>query len=356
MIPWLILFVALLFAYMTRGILLPFIAGFAIAYLADPLADRLESWGVGRGIAASLIIAGFFLLVIGGVLAIWPLLQAQLFGLARSLPAAIDSVRERFDLLMLTLSTELGVDLEQQARGALASALEQALMGVQAVASRTFAGGLAVFNFLTLLLITPMVAFYLLRDYDRIVERVDSLFPKAHAPFIRRTFQEIDRALSGFVRGQLSVMAVMAVLYAAGWTAIGLDYGLILGLVAGLLGIIPFIGMVFAAALALAVGFGQWGPDVIQLGLVASVWISVQILESSVLTPRLLGREVGLHPVWVLFAVFAGGEVAGFVGVLVAVPAAAVIAVLLRTSLARYRDMEGDESDAIAAAGISGRE
>ncbi len=356
MVPWLILFGALLFAYITRGILLPFIAGFALAYLADPLADRLESWGIGRGIATGLIIAGFFLLVVGGMLAIWPLLQAQLIGLVKSLPAAIDGVRERLDLLMLSLSAELGADLEQQARGVLSSALEQGLKGIQAVANRAFAGGLAFFNFLTLLLITPMVAFYLLRDYDRIIERANALLPRAHAPLIRKTFNDIDRVLSGFVRGQLCVMAVMAVLYAVGWTAIGLDYGLILGLVAGLLGIIPFIGMVFAAALALAVGYGQWGPDMVNLGLVASVWIFVQILESSVLTPRLLGREVGLHPVWVLFAVFAGGEVAGFVGVLVAVPAAAVIAVLLRTSLAHYRDGEIDESGVSESVSVSSQE
>lgn len=341
LIPWLLLGAALLFAYLTRGILLPFIAGFALAYLADPLADKLEDWGFGRGIAAGLIIVFFFLLVVGGTLAVWPLLQAQLIGLIKSLPAVIDAARGRIDLLLADLSRELGGELGREARGVLSSALEQGLGAAQKVLSRAFAGGLAIFNFLTLLLITPMVAFYLLRDYDRIVARVDGLLPQAHAPLIRETLKDIDKVLSGFVRGQLSVMAVMAVLYAAGWTAIGLDYGLILGLVAGLLGIIPFIGMVFAAIIALAVGFGQWGADWINLGLVAGVWIVVQVLESSVLTPRLLGREVGLHPVWVLFAVFAGGEIAGFVGVLVAVPAAAVIAVLVRASFARYRKGNG---------------
>lgn len=337
LVPWAILAISLLFAYLTRGILLPFLAGFAIAYLLDPLTDRLERLGLGRGFASGLLIAFGFWFFVCTMIGFWPLLQSQLIGLVKILPSVIEAARDRGAALLATLSSEFGQDIGAEAEGLLASAVERGLMTLHALGTRVFTGGLAIFNILTLLLITPMVAFYLLRDYDTIIAKANALLPPDYALFLRANFREIDRVLSGFVRGQLSVMGVMAVLYAIGWSAIGLDYSLLLGLLAGLLGIIPFIGMIFAALIALAVGFGQWGPDYLQLGLVASVWLIVQILEGSVLTPRLLGKSVGLHPVWVLFAVFAGGEVAGFVGVLIAVPAAAVIAVLVRSSYSHYR-------------------
>ncbi|GAB4571790.1 MAG: AI-2E family transporter [Rhodothalassiaceae bacterium] len=337
LVPWAMLAAGLIFAYVTRGILLPFLAGFTIAYLLDPVADRLERAGVGRGMAAGLLIALGFWFFVCTLIGLWPLLQSQIVGIVRIVPGVIEAARERANDLVTLLDDQYGGTIGAEAESLLASAIEKGLMALHGLGARLFAGGLAFFNLLSLLLITPMVAFYLLRDYDHIIAKLDGMLPPEHAPFLRRIFRDIDHVLACFVRGQLSVMGVMAVLYAAGWAAVGLDYSLMLGLLAGVLGIIPFIGTLFAAAIALAVGFGQWGADPMHLSLVAGVWLIVQILEGSILTPRLLGSSVGLHPVWVLFAVFAGGEVAGFVGVLIAVPAAAVISVLVRSSYARYR-------------------
>ncbi|GEQ96764.1 AI-2E family transporter [Iodidimonas gelatinilytica] len=348
-VPWLVLAVFLLFAYLTRGILLPFIVGFAVAYLLDPLVDQLESWGMGRGIAAGLVIGLGTVIGLCALVALWPLLQNQISGLIKALPGVIETVRAQIDMAMMDLKAEFGSDIGREAQSVLASALQQGLGSMKNLGGQLFAGGLAFFNLLALILIAPMAAFYLLRDYDKIIEQGNCLLPKAEAPTIRGIAREIDRVLSGFVRGQLSVMAAMAVLYSAGWSLVGLDYGLILGLLAGLLGIIPFLGMLFAAAIALIVGFGQWGPDWVQLGLVAGVWLVVQALEGAILTPRLLGHHVGLHPVWVLFAVFAGGEVAGFVGVMIAVPVAAVVSVLVRRTMAHYRkETEGESFEALS--------
>ena len=338
--PWLLLAAALLLAYLTRAILLPFVAGFAVAYLLDPLADRLEEKGMQRGLAAGLIIGFFFLVAIAVIAALLPLLQAQIVDLFHALPGLLATLRAKAESLLSAVTAEFGQGVRQEAEGVLTAAAEKGFTAAGGFIRGLFAGGLAFFNLLSLILISPVVAFYLLRDYDRIMAQLETLLPPAEAPAIKATLRDIDEVLSGFVRGQLSVVLVMAVLYAAGWTAIGLNYGLLLGLLAGILTIIPFLGMVFAAALALAVGFVQWGTDWEQLGLVAAVWGVAQALEGAVLTPRLVGRHVRLHPLWVLFAVFAGSEIAGFVGVLIAIPAAAVIAVLVRTTLARYRAEE----------------
>ncbi|GAK32860.1 AI-2E family transporter [Iodidimonas nitroreducens] len=346
LIPWGLLLIALLFAYLTRGILLPFLAGFALAYLLDPLADRLEAYHIDRGLAAGLIIFLCFIISLCVLFGLWPLLQAQLVGLVRAVPGVIADLRIWTSSMMLNMETEFGTEIGQQAQDVLESMVQQGFAMAHQMIMGVFTGGLALFNILALVLISPMVAFYILRDFDKIISRANALLPAHQAPFVRRTMIEIDQVLSGFVRGQLSVMLAMAVLYCLGWSVMGLDYALILGMLAGILGFIPFFGTAFALAVALFVGFGQWGLDYANLGLVVLVWVFVQILEGAVLTPRLLGRHVCLHPVWVIFAVFAGGEVAGFVGVLIAVPAAAVIAVLVRSSLAHYR-LETQQTPAI---------
>jgi len=337
LVPWLLLAAVLVLAYLSRGILLPFLVGLAVAYLLDPLADRLVERGVPRGLAAALILAAFFLAGVGALFALWPLLQTQVAGLIEATPELLATIRGAFEGVMASVSAQFGGEAARQAEGALASALQQGLEGLGAVMQGIFSSGVAFLMLLSLLVVSPVVAFYMLRDYDRIVTHMDGLVPAPYKTAVHGAMSEIDDALSGFVRGQLSIMAVMAVLYAAGWTAVGLQYGLLLGVFAGFLAFIPVVGMIFAAAVAIAVGMQQWGLDWVNLGLVAGVWALVQGLEATYLTPRLMSHHINLHPVWVLFAVFAGGEVAGFVGVLLAVPAAAVISVLARRSLAHYR-------------------
>ena len=336
LLPWALLALVLLFFYWTRAILLPFVAGFAIAYFLDPAADKLEEWRIPRGIAAAVIIAVFFLVIGGFFVALWPILQDQIAGIVVALPETLTKLRPLLDQVLAQLGENLNITMAQDAEGLLAQTAERALSAAGEAAGGLISGGLALINLLGLLVISPVVAFYLLRDYDLIVAKIDSWLPRDYEPTIREQLVKIDAVLAGFVRGQVIVCMIMGALYAIGWSAVGLKFGLILGLVAGVMAFIPFVGMLFAAIIAVLIAFGQFGPDPVKLGLVAGVWLAVQLLEGSVLTPRLLGSRVGLHPVWVLFAVFAGGEVMGFVGVLIAVPAAAVIAVLVRWSIDHY--------------------
>lgn len=229
-----------------------------------------------------------------------------------------------------------------------------------------WSGGLAVFNALSLVVIMPVVAFYLLRDWDRIVAHVDSLLPRDAADTVREQVREIDDRLSGFVRGQASVCLVLGTWYAVGLTIVGLDFGVLVGVGAGLISFVPYLGTALGliAGLGLAIAqFDSWLP----IGLVAAVFATGQILEGYVLTPRLVGERVGLHPVWVLFALMAGGALLGFTGVLLAVPAAAVIGVLVRFAIGRYlqsplyrsrkdREADGGAEDAAQPEATAGGE
>lgn len=329
---------AVVFVYLTRGVLLPFMAGLAAAYFLDPAADALEARKVPRGAAAAIVIALFFLIVIGVILAFWPILQSQIGAVSETLPKALAGIRPWLNEVLSTFSTKFGLSLGSDVEGMLASLSDEILTKVKAAATGILRSGLALFNIVTLLLISPVVAFYLLRDWDLLVAKVNGWLPPSGASIVREQCVKIDEVLAGFVRGQLLVSTSMGILYGVGWSLVGLDFGVVLGVLAGVMSFVPFVGALFAAIVAVAIAIGQWGFDPTHVGLVVLVFVVVQTVESGFLTPRLVGERVGLHPVWVLFAVMAGGEVMGFLGVLIAVPVAAAIAVLVRFWIDRYLD------------------
>lgn len=326
------------FIVLTRGILLPFMAGLAAAYFLDPVADALEDRNIPRGAAATIVIASFFLVVSGVVLAFWPILQSQIGAVSETLPKALAGFRPWLNDLLTSLSGKFGGALGSDVDSMLASLSDEVLAKVKGAASGVLRSGLALFNIVTLLLISPVVAFYLLRDWDLIVAKVNSWLPPSSASVIREQCAKIDVVLAGFVRGQLLVSTTMGIMYGVGWSLVGLDFGVVLGVLAGVMSFVPFVGALFAAIIAVAIAIGQWGFDPVHVGLVGLVFLVVQTVESAFLTPRLVGERVGLHPVWVLFAVMAGGEVMGFLGVLIAVPVAAATAVLVRFWIDRYLD------------------
>lgn len=328
--------VSALFIYLTRGVLLPFLAGLAVAYFLDPVADKLEARKIPRGIAAGIVITLFFLLIVGVILAFWPILQSQLSAVSNTLPQTLASFRPWLNDTLSNLMQNYGVDIGSDVDSLLATFSDGLLEQAKTALSGAVRGGLALFNLLTLVLISPVVAFYLLRDWDLIVAKVDSWLPTEGGPVMRSQLKKVDEVLAGFVRGQLLVSTIMGVLYGLGWSLTGLNFGLILGVLAGVMSFVPFVGALFAAIVAVAMAIGQWGFDPMQIAMVGAVFLVVQTIESAFLTPRLVGERVGLHPVWVLFAVFAGGEIMGFVGVLIAVPAAAAVAVLVRFWIDRY--------------------
>ncbi|MBL4639367.1 MAG: AI-2E family transporter [Kordiimonadaceae bacterium] len=348
------LFVVIVFVYLTRGILLPFIAGLAAAYFLDPAADMLEKRKVPRGAAAAIVIALFVALAVGVILAFWPILQSQIGSVSEKLPKILAGIRPWLNEILATLSDKFGVGIESDVEGMLATFSDELLAKAKDAAGGVLRSSLALFNILTLLLISPVVAFYLLRDWGLLVAKVNSWLPPENAGVIRTLSSQIDTVLAGFVRGQLLVSTTMGVMYGAGWSLVGLDFGIVLGVLAGVPSFIPFVGALLAAAVAVAIAIGQWGFDPYHVGMVAGVFVVVQTIESGFLTPRLVGERVGLHPVWVLFAVMAGGEIMGFLGVLIAVPAAAAIAVLVRFSIDQYLEhYEIDTKDGDGDGGVA---
>lgn len=321
-----------LFLYAIKPILLPFVVGIGIAYFLDPAADRLERDGFSRTYATSIIMLAFFAtLALLGVLLV-PLLSEQIISFVHELPGYIEQVRNTAMPYLNDLLARFGV-----ARGG-SQALTTAppLMEIiSAVGVRLLSSGAAFFNLLALLMITPVVAFYLLRDWDTIVLKLDILLPRRHADTIREQFRAIDRTLAGFVRGQINVCLILSVIYAIGLSLIGLKYALLIAILGGILIIIPYIGTGLTGLIAVALAYVQY-EDWPHVAAVMGVFAFVQVLESYFLTPKLVGQNVGLHPLWILFGMLAGGTVFGFVGVLLAVPITAVIGVLVRFAVGQY--------------------
>ena len=316
------------------SVLLPFVAGMAIAYFLDPVADKLEEKGVSRAMATTLIVAGFFAIIITLVVLLFPLLQAQVISLAGLVPGLIESLREYGEPLLERLRADLPEDAVERLQAAAGNYAGAAIRWVSGLIGEVWKGGLAFFNLVSLLVITPVVAFYLLRDWDKIVTHIDGYLPKAAAPVIREQCRAIDNTIAGFLRGQASVCLVLGIYYGLALSFAGLESGLLVGIGAGAISFIPYLGAATGLCIGVAIAmaqFSEWLP----VGVVALIFIIGQTSESYILTPRLVGDRIGLHPVWIIFALMAGGALFGFTGVLLGVPVAAVIGVLFRFGLGR---------------------
>jgi predicted PurR-regulated permease PerM len=329
---WLLAIAGLIwFVGAIKSILLPFVVGLAVAYLLDPLVDRLEKRQWPRWLATTLVLTGFFASILSIGFLIAPILQDQIGGIVRNLPRYIEQVRP---FVMKLLAQAGGVE---NAKDIIGSNSGKIVEFATSHISQLIAGGLALFNTLSLVLISPVVAFYLLRDWDELMSRLDAWLPRRIEPTAKRLLVEADLALSGFVRGQTMVCFCLGVMYAIGWSLLGLQYGLLLGMLVGILAFVPTVGPTFGMLLAMVVAIGQWGiAEPLKIAGVFGVFAVAQAIEGGVLTPKLIGDKVGLHAVWVLFAVFAGAALMGFVGVFIAVPVAAIVAVVGRYALERY--------------------
>ena len=328
------IFAAILF--LAQDILLPFVAGIAVAYFLDPVADRIESWGASRLISTVIITAGFFALLIALAFLLVPLLQGQIIGLAGKLPALAERLIDALAPLREALRESLSAEDADKLRGVAGTYAGSIIKWAAGIVQGLFRGGAALLNLLSLLIITPLVSFYLLRDWDRIVATIDGWVPRKWAPEVRQVVTEIDKTLAGFARGQATVSLILAVIYGAGLTLVGLDFGLLVGLATGLISFIPYFGMLIGLIIAFAIAFVQFSEP-LPFVLIAAVFAAGQIVESFFLTPKLVGERVGLHPVWVIFALLAGGAGFGFTGILLAVPVAAALGVLARHFLGRYQ-------------------
>lgn len=330
---WLIIGALLLagyLIYLLQPVLAPFLFAGALAYFGDPVVDRLEARGLGRTLAVVVVFSVLILALVLLLLLLVPMLGRQLGYLVARIPDMLAWVEQT---LMPWLQVRLGLDLGalelETLRAQLAGHWQQAGDVARLVLARTTASGLALMATLANLALVPVVAFYLLRDWDIMLERLRASLPRRLAPTVVALTRECDAVLAAFVRGQLLVMLALGTIYSLGLWAVGLDLALLIGIVAGIANVVPYLGFIVgitAATVAAFFQFDGWLPIL----LVWGVFMLGQMLEGTVLTPWLVGDRIGLHPVAVIFAVLAGGQLFGFVGVLLALPVAAVVMVLFR--------------------------
>ncbi|MDK3018095.1 AI-2E family transporter [Pseudodonghicola flavimaris] len=313
-------------------VLLPFVLGGAIAYFIDPVADRLERWGLSRLAATAVITIVAVLLFILMLLLVIPTLIGQLLDLVQLMPQLFKDLRSFVDTRFPTL-----LDNQSQVHQALASIGETLKSRGLELVQTVLGSAMSALNMVLLLVIVPVVSVYLLLDWDRMIAEIDLLLPRDHAPVIRQLAREIDKTLSSFVRGMGTVCLILGSYYALALMLVGLQFGLVVGAIAGLITFIPYLGALIGGALAIGLALFQFWGDWLSIGLVAGIFVLGQVAEGNFLTPKLVGGSVGLHPVWLLLALSVFGALFGFVGMLVAVPVAAALGVLARFGVQQYR-------------------
>ena len=331
---WLaVLTLVVLALWLLSEILLPFVAGLAIAYLLTPLTDRLERFGINRLAAALLIIAVVVLALVYLILLVAPIVSTQLSSFIISVPANVTKLQTLLgdipwlqQLLGASLSADKSMgDLVTQGVGWLTTFLRS-----------LWSGGRALVSLFSLVVVTPVVAFYLIYDWHRMIRSVDSWVPIQYRDTVRELAREVDAAIAGFLRGQTAVCLILGSFYAVALTLTGLNFGLLIGLISGLITFIPYVGSMTGLVLSLGVAVAQFWPAYGWILIVLGIFLVGQFVEGNVLAPKLVGESVGIHPVWLIFALLAFGYLFGFVGLLVAVPLAATIGVLARFALRRY--------------------
>jgi predicted PurR-regulated permease PerM len=328
------LLAVLLFVF--REILLPFVVGAAFAYAFQPLVDRLERVIGSRAVAAGGVVLLSILFLVAILLVVAPLLANQLVALLVGLPDYFSRLMEMAaPALTQPWAKYLGIDAAS-IRASLSSVAGQGVGLATTLIGSLWTGGWVVVNIVSLLVVTPFISFYMLRDWHVMTARLDQLIPRPNADEIRSIAHEIDHNISAFVRGQLLVALLLGIYYALALGLLGLNYGLLIGLTAGFLSFVPFLGMTTGFVVSLGMALAQFWPSWPLIIAVVIIFIIGEALESYVLQPRLIGRRVGLHPVWVIFALFAFGLLFGFVGLFVAIPVAAAIGVLVRFGLEKY--------------------
>jgi predicted PurR-regulated permease PerM len=334
---WLIaLAVFIGFIFLFRNVLLPFVAGMALAYFLDPVADRLQRLGLSRLMATVVILLSFLLVFVLVLIIVIPVLVGQAMEFGQRLPEYITQLQTLITTADQDLFPPWVEDQIANLRESFAGLLSQGAGLVGTLVAQIWTSSMALINVLALLVVTPVVAFYMLLDWDRMVDKVDSWVPRDHVEDVREIARDMDLAIAGFVRGQGTVCIILGLFYAIGLSMVGLNFGLLIGMFAGLISFIPYVGSLIGLVLSIGVAIVQFWPDYFWVLTVAGIFFAGQFLEGNILQPKLVGSSVGLHPVWLMFALFAFASLFGFLGMMIAVPAAAAVGVLVRFALKRY--------------------
>ncbi|NMY38913.1 MULTISPECIES: AI-2E family transporter [Pseudomonas] len=338
---WGMALVFALFVYFLHPILTPFLVAIVLAYMFDPVVDRLEKFGFSRTWGVVTVFALFTVIVTGLVLILVPLLAKQLMKLYQLAPQVLDWLQHTaVPWAQSKFGLSDGFWKFDKIKAAITEHMGQASDIVGVVLSQATASSLALIGFLANLVLIPVVAFYLLRDWDIMLAKIRGLLPRDREEQIVSLAKECHDVLGAFVRGQLLVMLALGVIYSAGLMLVGLELGLLIGLMAGIAAIVPYMGFIIGIGAALTAGLFQFGGDLYPMLGIVAVFMVGQALEGTVLTPLLVGDKIGMHPVAVIFAILAGGELFGFTGVLLALPVAAVIMVLVRHVQDMYKESQ----------------
>ena len=326
--------------WLFRPILLPFVVGIALAYILNPLVSIMQRLRIGRGWSTAIVLLAVFGAIIGIVLLVAPLITSQIVGLAQGLPEYIAALNDLVQKTLPALIEWLGPERTAQLEASLVQFVSNGSELIYNLTAQVAQSGLTVLNTLAFIILTPVVAFYLLLDWEGMVKGIDDLLPREHRREIRTVLDQIDRSMAGVFRGQGSVILVLTVYYAAALSLTGLNFGLVIGLMTGLFSFIPFAGFLSGFVLSMGIALVQFGPAgnwwfVI---IVFLVYMVGQFLEGNVLYPKLVGQSININPVWLMFALFAFGLLFGFVGLVLAVPLAAITATLTRYAVRRYKE------------------
>lgn len=324
------------FVYITKSVIMPFVVGILVGYLFNPLVVRLTKRKVNRTLATTIIMTIILLAVVPAILLLLGVINSQILRFIDNLPSLTSSFITKAEPILSRLSEEFPEFSTSRIKEYLHNNTSKTIKLVGAISGKLIRGSFAFINIISLIVIAPVVAFYMLRDWELFIKKIDGLLPIKHKEELRTLGHQVDRAIAGFIRGQFSVCVILGTIYSIGLYIIGLHLGVAVGFMAGIISFIPYVGTITGFVTAMIIAFMQYdtfGP-ILQVIIVFGIG---QVLESYYLTPKLVGDSVGLHPVWIMFAILAGGVILGFLGILIAVPVAAIIAVLIRYSIEKYK-------------------
>jgi predicted PurR-regulated permease PerM len=321
--------------YLLSPVLTPFLVAAALAYIGDPLVDRLEELKLSRTLSVTTVFITLSLVVLVLLLILVPMLQRQFVLLGSKLPLYLDVLQQK---VLPSLSAHLGVEPSTFDVASIKTMVREQWSGaVKGLFTVISSSGMHLLAWGANMVLIPVVSFYMLRDWDILVQRIDELLPRRYEPAVARLAKASDEVLSAFLRGQLTVMLALGIIYSVGLSIVGLELALLIGMLAGVVSFVPYLGFIVGIVAAGIAALMQF-QEVMPLVYVAFVFMIGQMVEGMLLTPLLVGEKIGLHPVAVIFAVLAGGQLFGFFGVLLALPVAAVVMVLLRYTHERYVD------------------
>lgn len=336
---WIGIFVAaILLLWLFRPILLPFVIGLALAYLLNPLVNFLGRFRISRAWGSMVALLVALSILLGLLLALVPLVAQQGAELIARLPTYIRELQALLQEWAPQLSAWLGPERVAQLEGSLNELIGRGVELTAAVTAQLAAGGLNVLTTLAVLFVAPVVAYYMLVDWEGMVRKADDLLPRPQQAEIRGILGDVDAAMAGVIRGQGGVILVLCAYYGTALTLAGLNFGLAIGLVGGLLSFIPYVGFLIGFTLSITIALVQFWPDQwVFILIVLGIYIVGQFLEANILYPKLVGQSININPVWLMFALFAFALLFGFVGLLLAVPLAAIAGVLTRYAIAKYQ-------------------